>query len=136
MVYSSTACHIPGVTKASGKVFKGFLVFFGRLPHFLGHGLVAVQQGDQLYAARPYIQKPNVVLSVGGEHSCCPFVVGLSVCCCQHCYYTTTQLVVKSYRLFFKISKGAAFVVDRSFRSTHILYHAPTLLQARLATFF
>ena len=47
-----------------------------------------------------------------GSHSCYPFVVGLSVCCRQHCYYTTTQLVVKSLWQFFKISRNAAFGVD------------------------
>ena len=62
----------------------------------------------------------------------------LSFCCwvkCLYYYYTTNRLNVKSLWRFFKISRNAAFV-DRSFRSTLILYHRSALLQVALAIFF
>ena len=121
-----------GGGRLEGWVKCGHGVFFDRLPHFRSHGFVAVQQSAKPYAARPHFQKPNVVLSVGGEHSCCPFVVGLSVS-----IITIPRPDLTSSRIgyFFRFQRTRRLVLTL-LTSTPLLYTATRILQAALVIFF
>ena len=118
--------------RLEGWVKCGHGVFFDRLPHFLCHGLVAVQQGEKPYAAGPQSQEPHVVLSVGAEHSCCPFVVGLSVS-----IITIPRPDLMSSRCGdFLRFQGTRRLLTAPFGQHTYYTMLATLLQARLATFF